>query len=134
VAGPRGPGRCCLAILLAAAVLAGCGGPSDQQRVRQTVTDFGRAVRKGDFAHICTQLFAARLVEQLRQVNLPCEQALRRSWGSRRDPQLTVGTVNVDGTTASAQVRTSAVGEAPSQDTLQLVKVDGHWRISALRS
>jgi len=48
--------------------------------------------------------------------------------------QLTVGTVKVDGTTASAQIRTSAAGEQPSHDTLQLVKVDGHWRISALAS
>ena len=134
MAGPSGPRPCCLAILLAAAVLAGCGGPSDQQRVRQTVTDFGRAVRKRDYAHICTQLFAARLVEQLEQINLPCEQALLRSLGSRRDVQLTVGAVKVDGTTASAQIRTSAAGEQPSQDTLQLMKVDGHWRISALAS
>jgi hypothetical protein len=134
VAGPRGPRRCCLAILLCAAVLAGCGGPSDEQRIRQTVTDFGRAVEKGDYAHICTQLFAARLVEQLQQINLPCEQALRRSLAGRRDPQLTVGAVKVDGTTASAQIRTSAVGESPSQDTLQLINVDGHWRISALDS
>jgi hypothetical protein len=115
-------------------VLAGCGGPSDQQRVRQTVTDFGRAVRNGDYAHICRQLFAARLVEQLQQINLPCEQALLRSLGSRRDLQLTIGTVKVDGTTASAQIRTSAAGEQPSQDTLELVKVDGDWRISALAS
>jgi Putative lumazine-binding len=115
-------------------VLAGCGGPSDEQQVRQTVVDFGRAVEKRDYAHICAQLFAARLVEQLQQVNLPCQVALLRSLGSRRDPQLTVGTVKVDGTTASAQIRTSATGEQPSQDTLQLVKVGGHWRISALTS
>jgi Putative lumazine-binding len=134
VAGPRGPRRCCLAILLAAAVLADCGGPSDEQQVRQTVVDFGRAVEKRDYVHICTQLFAARLVEQLQQVNLPCRQALLRSLGNRRDPRLTVGTVKVDGTTASAQIRTSATGEQPSQDTLQLVKIGGHWRISALAS
>ena len=134
MAGPRGPRRCRLAILLAAVVLAGCGGPSDEQRVRQTVTDFGHAVEKGDWAHICTQLFSPRLVEQLQQINLPCEQALRRGFGSARDPRLTVGAVTVNGQQASVQIRTSATGQTPSQDTLELTKVGGHWRISALRS
>jgi hypothetical protein len=35
---------------------------------------------------------------------------------------------------ASAQVRTSAAGEEPSQDTLRLVNLDGVWKISSLGS
>jgi hypothetical protein len=132
VAGSGGLIAHCAATLLAAAVLAGCGGPSDEQRVRQTITDFGRAVARGDYARICTQLLAPRLTEQLQRVNLPCEAALRRGFGSARDPRLTVGAVQVHGEQASAQVRSSAVGEQPSKDTLDLVKVSGRWRISAL--
>jgi Putative lumazine-binding len=119
-------------MLLAAAVLAGCGGPSDEQQVRATITDFARATAQKDYARICKQLFAARLVEQLQQVNFPCDRALKRAFSHVKDPRVSVGTVKVDGTKASAQVRSSATGEKPSQDTIELVKVDGRWRIDSL--
>ena len=45
---------------------------------------------------------------------------------------LSVGKITVDGDTASAEVRTSAEGQAPSTDTVQLRRVDGSWRISSL--
>ena len=51
-----------------------------------------------------------------------------------RDPHLTIGTVNVDGDNATAEIRTSAAGEAPSKDTLKLVNVNGTWKISSLGS
>ena len=91
-----------------------------------------RATAQKDYARICKQLFAARLVEQLEQVNLPCEQALKRAFSNVQDPRVSVGTVKVDGTSASAQVRSSATGEKPSEDTVELVKVDGRWRINSL--
>ena len=49
-----------------------------------------------------------------------------------QDPRLTVGTVSVDGDRATAEVRSSAAGEAPSQDTLELVRVGDGWRIASL--
>ena len=102
------------------------------QQVRQTVTDFGRAVANKDYKRICKELFAPRLTEQLRQVNLACEAAMTRAFDSLHDPRVSVGAVKVDGTNASAQVRSSAAGEAPSQDTIGLVKLGGRWRISSL--
>jgi hypothetical protein len=119
-------------MLLAAATLAGCGGPSDAQQVRQTVVAFGQATARKDFARICNQIFAPKLVEQLQQVNLPCPAALQRGFGALQDVRLTVGAVQVNGDKASAEVRTSAAGQQPSQDKLELIKLDGHWRISAL--
>ena len=49
-----------------------------------------------------------------------------------RDPRLTIGRIEVRDDRASAQVRTTAAGEQPSEDTLELVDVDGSWKISSL--
>jgi len=52
--------------------------------------------------------------------------------GKVKDPHLTIGRVQVNGDSASAEVRTSAAGEQPSKDTLKLVKLNGTWRIASL--
>ena len=38
----------------------------------------------------------------------------------------------MDGDTATAEVRSSAEGQRPSEDTVELVRVDGRWRIASL--
>jgi hypothetical protein len=119
-------------MLLAAAALAGCGGPSDEQQVRQAITDFAHAAAHKDYAKICNQLFAPRLTERSERINLPCEAAIARTLDNVHDLEVTIGAVEVDGTKASAQVRSSAAGEKPSEDTMQLVKLDDHWRIASL--
>jgi hypothetical protein len=122
-----------VAALLSAAVLAGCGGgPSDEQQVRRTLTDFVQATAHKDYTRMCEKLLAPQLVSQVQQIGLPCEKALQRGLGNVRDPRLTIGKVTVNGDRASAQIRTSAAGEAPSQDTIDLAKVDGSWRILSL--
>ena len=49
-----------------------------------------------------------------------------------REPRLSVGAVTVDGDTATAEVRSSAAGQEPSEDTVELVRVDDRWRIASL--
>jgi hypothetical protein len=133
VAGPRGEIVRCVAALLAAALLAGCGGgPSDDQQVRQTLRDFVKATSDKNYKLICDQLLAPRLVDQVKAIGLPCEKALQRGLGDVRDPHLTIGKVTVDGDRASAQIRTSAAGQQPSSDTVELTKVGGRWRVSSL--
>ena len=48
------------------------------------------------------------------------------------DPRLTIGRIEIREDEATAEVRTSAAGEEPSQDTLELVNLDGTWKISSL--
>ena len=125
-----------LAPALVLAVLMGCGdkGPTPEQQVRTTVSDFGHATAAKDYETICQRLLAPKLIEDVTSIGLPCERALERGLGQVKDPRLTIGTVKIDGDRASAEVRTSATGQEPSQDTLQLVKVNGTWKISSLGS
>ncbi len=122
------------ASLLACALLAGCGEsePSPEQQVRRTLTDFGRATSAKDYRALCEEIFAPQLVEELKQVGLPCELAMQQSLEDVEDASITVGKVRVTEKGASAEVRSSAKGQRPSQDTVELVEVDGTWRISSL--
>jgi hypothetical protein len=123
-----------LAPALALLVLAGCGdqGPTPEQQVRSTVTEFGRATAAKDYQTLCDRLLAPSLVEEVESVGLPCEVALRQGLGDVREPRLTIGRVQVRDDRASAEIRTSAAGEEPSKDTLELVNLDGAWKISSL--
>jgi hypothetical protein len=125
------------ATALLAAALAGCGGkdtPPDSDQVRETLVAFGKATAAHDYKTMCTRLLAPVLLDKLREVGLGCEQALEQGLGQVRSPKLSVGKITVKGDTASAEVRTSAEGEAPSTDTVELRRVNGKWRISSLAS
>ena len=125
--------RRALAAAALALVFAGCGsGPSDEEQIRQTLTDFGRATAAKDYQALCDRIFAPKLVEKLNQVGLPCEVALQKSLAEVKDPHITIGKITVTDKLAKAEVRTSAAGQQPSRDTVELVPVDGAWRISSL--
>jgi hypothetical protein len=125
-----------LLLAAAAAALAGCGssGPSDDELVARTVASFGRATAARDYRTLCDRLLAPALVDKVEQIGLPCTQAMSTALGDVKDPRLTVGRVTVRGDHASADIRTSASGQAPSRDTLELQRVDGTWRIASLGS
>jgi hypothetical protein len=115
-------------------LLVGCGdgGPTPEQQVRSAVTEFGRATAAKDYQTLCDRLLAPSLVEEVESIGLPCEVALRQGLEDVREPRLTIGRVEVREDRASAEVRTAAAGQEPSRDTLELVNVDGAWKISSL--
>jgi 4-aminobutyrate aminotransferase-like enzyme len=121
-----------IALLLA----AGCGdeGPTPEEEVRSAVAAFGRATAAKDYQALCDRILSSTLIEQVREIGLPCEVALRQGLGEVQDPQLTIGRVRVDGERATVEVRTSAAGEEPSRDTVELVNEDGTWKIASLGS
>jgi hypothetical protein len=126
--------RAIAAALAAAALLAaGCGeGQSDEEQVRETVAELGRATEQKDYQALCDRILAPSLIDELKEVGLPCEVALQQALGEVEDPKLTIGKVTVDGDRAEVEVRTSAQGQAPSQDVVELERVEDGWRISAL--
>ena len=123
-----------LAPALVLLILAGCGesGPTPEEQVRSTVAEFGRATAAKDYAALCDRLLAPELIEEVESIGLPCERALRRGLGDVEDPRLTIGRIEIRENEASAEIRTSAAGEEPSQDMLRLVNVNGVWKISSL--
>ena len=88
----------------------GCGdsGPTDEEQVRTTLTAFSRATAAKDYQALCDRLLAPSLIADLRRS--ACHARSRSSRGSATcsQPRLIVGEVNVNGKTATAQVRTSA--------------------------
>ena len=123
-----------LLLVLAACALAGCGdsGPSDEEQVRATLAEFQRATEARDYGALCERVFAPKLVETVQQIGLPCEVALEKGFEDVERPRLTVGAIDVRDDTATAEVRSSAEGESPSEDTVELVRVGDGWRIASL--
>ena len=121
-------------LLLALCVVVGCGdsGPSDEEQIRSALAEFGRATGERDYGALCERILAPKLIETVEQIGLPCEQALAKGFEDVREPQLSVGEVTVNDGTASAQVRSSAAGQEPSEDTVDLIKVGDAWRIASL--
>ena len=99
-----------------------------------TLDELGRAMSAKDYQVLCDRVFAPKLVDKLTQVGLPCEIAMQRAFEDVQNPRLTIGKITVaeDEKSAKAEVRTSASGQSPSQDTVELVPVDDGWRVSSL--
>ncbi len=123
-----------LLLVLAVCALAGCGdsGPSDEQQIRAALAEFERATAARDYQALCDRVLAPELIETVKQIGLPCELALQKGFEDVENPRLTVGTVEVDGDNATAEVRSSAAGESPSEDTVELVKIRDGWRVASL--
>jgi hypothetical protein len=121
-------------LVLAACLAAGCGesGPTDEQRVRATLAEFQRATEAGDYEALCDRVLAPELIDAVKQVGLPCELAVEKGFEDVEAPRLTVGAIQVRENRATAEVRSSAEGESPSEDTVELVRVGDGWRIASL--
>ncbi len=126
--------RGCAAALAVALALAGCGDsePTPEEQVRATLTAFSRATAAKDYQALCDRLLAPSLIEDLKKIGLPCEIALEQGLADVEQPRLIVGRVTVKGRRATAEVRTSAAGQAPSRDTIALEETEQGWRISSL--
>ena len=90
-----------------ALVLAGCGdsGPTDEEQVRTTLSDFSKATAAKDYQALCDKILAPSLIADLKKIGLPCEIAMQQGLGDVKQPRLIVGDVKVKGKTATAQVR-----------------------------
>jgi hypothetical protein len=128
-------------VLVVAAVIVGAvlllrgggGGGSDEKAVRATLAGYASATAAKDYATICRRYLAPSLLDKLRSIRLPCRSALARSsLPGVQAPTLTVKSVRVTGTTALADVHSTAINQRPLDGTFELVKAAGSWRIQSL--
>jgi uncharacterized membrane-anchored protein len=124
----------CIAIVVVLFVLVSAlrPEPDREDEVRETLERFAAATRDKDYQTLCDDLYAEDLVERSRAAGLPCEVALRTGLEDRQNPQLRVLSVEVDGDRATARVRSTAVGEVPSTDTVGLERDGDDWKVSSL--
>ena len=95
--------------------------PAEQQ-VREVVARFGVATRGKDYQQICDRLLSKDLVDKIEGIGLPCESAVQRGLGGVRNPTLEINEVSISGSRALVSIHTTAAGEAPSDDALQVVR------------
>jgi ketosteroid isomerase-like protein len=122
----------CLAAALAL-VAPGCGeSESEDDRVRDVLAKLADATAKKDYARLCDEVFAPELLKRVSRAGATCQDALRAGLNEVRSPKLVVRRVTVKGDRAQATVRTSATGQAASNDVVNLAKTRGEWRVVSL--
>lgn len=121
-----------LCALAAALGVAACG-KSDEDQVRDVVSEFRDAAKEKDAAKLCAT-FSQEGLEQTfgqkgDQAKSTCEQQVKSiadQLAKNAEKDLEVTEVKVDGDKATAKTRT----EGGSEETSTFVKVDDEWKIS----
>jgi hypothetical protein len=121
-----------LAVLAAVLTLAACGKEKPTQAVRKSVERFGKAVAAHDYQELCDNLLATNLIAALEGRGVPCELALKTGLGATKDAKISIKTIAVNSNRALVGVHSTAANQAPSDDTLNLVKEHGKWKVSSL--
>jgi hypothetical protein len=123
-----------LAVAVAALAVAGCGGPSDKEKVETTVRDYFTAFADSDFDKACDKLAAPTRDDLVKAAHAKdCPAALARG-AARADVKrfktklrdARVLSVDIKDKTATAKVR--ALGTTTS---LPLAKEGDAWKVQA---
>ena len=128
-------------VLVAAVVLTGCLPGSDDEpkaikgapkEVADVIARLERATQRRQFAVLCDQLFTASA--RARAGGKDCVALLRETAKDVRKARIRLLDVRIDGKRATARVRTTAEGQTAVEETIDLVRDRGRYRISALAS
>ncbi|SRR5581483_5578959 len=104
-------------------------GPAKQ--VGDTVIALQRDLLTRNFADICNVLFSSQARAQAGGA-AGCQDFVARGAAGLRGERIRVGRIEVRAPNATAKVVTTAEGQAPVRETIQLVLEGGRYRISAL--
>jgi hypothetical protein len=99
-------------------------------RLAATVDRLERATAERDYAAICDDLLTSAARE--RAGGPDCARLLRRAAKDIRRPSIEIRGIEVAGERATVRILTSAQGQAPLEDDLELRRQGGSWRVEAL--
>jgi len=126
--------------LLVLAVLAGCSSDDSESdpppaegvpvQVAEAIDRLEQATRRRDFAVICRKLLTTEARE--RAGGDDCVRLLRSTAGDVRRPAISIVSIDISGDRAEVRVRSTARGQAPVEETIQLVREGEGYRIAAL--
>ena len=128
-----------MACSLALAGLAGCSFGDDDEpepaagavrAVGETVERLERAIARGDWRTVCEDLFSADARE--RAGGRACPRLLRSDAAGLRRPRIRVLRIDVEGRRATVQLRSTAAGQGPLTDVIELRREGGRYRVEAL--
>jgi alpha-beta hydrolase superfamily lysophospholipase len=99
-------------------------------RVAATVDRLERATARRDWEGVCAELFTT--AARRRAGGRDCPRLLRSSADDLRAPSIEIRGIDVAGERATVAVRTRAEGQPRVDDSLELRREAGGWRVEAL--
>jgi len=127
------------AMALSALALSACGATvstsgykGEGKAVAQRVSDFQSDATASDEKKVCENDLAAAVRTRLQAAGSSCQRALKHQLTQIDTLELTIKSIAVKGTTASARVKSTWSGKS-KESTLALVKEGSAWRIAALQ-
>jgi hypothetical protein len=102
-----------------------------EKQVAETIKNLQTDVTAGEQKKICNNDLATTLVKQLSATRGGCQQAVKNQLAEVDTFEVTVESIKLNGTTATARVKSVYSGKS-RPGTLTLAKEGDKWKISAL--
>ena len=126
-------------LLVGVLLLDGSGNSEDDpqpitgrgRQVADVVTRLERATLRRRFDVVCDDLFTR--AARARAGGANCVRLLRSTAKDVRRPRIRLLSVRIDGNRAEARVRTLSEGQTAVEETIDLLRERGRYRIASLR-
>jgi len=122
---------CALAVSACATATTTASFKGTEHAVAQTVVNLQSDATASEQKKVCSQDLAAAVVAGLGGIK-GCEAAIKEQLAEIDAPEASVESVQVNGTTAIAKVKSTFAGKK-TLSSVALVEEGGKWKISALR-
>jgi hypothetical protein len=118
-----------LGVSACASTTSSSGFKGEPHEIAQAISNLQSEAAAGEAQKICEDLLSSAVTARLSAAHGGCTQALKSQLTQVDSPELTIESIELHGTSASASVKSVYAGKSQI-GTLLLVKEDGKWKIS----